>query len=397
MKRIIRKITAALLCAVMVMSFMPHAWAMEQDELADRIYSARDCMVAFADRGDTDLLAQSDLLPAGSTLSDWTAIAFHLAGIDDDYDTYLKGLREYVRSCYEKQGCIDRVRATEYHRIIMTVLALGEDPTCFSSDAEGDPVDLVADGTYNYVGDSLGKQGLNGWIFALIALDSGGYEVPEGARYTREMIIDEILSSREESGAFGLVSGSPNADITAMVLQALSPYYGVREDVRDAVDGALEWLSGQLSENCTFAKSDAYTDSESSESLSQVIIALCCLGIDPESDPRFSKGGTNILEALEGFRREDGGYAHTKDQTSGDYMATQQAMLALIAVYRLRTGGDPIYDLSGEVTPIALSKNSPAPTGKTPGGNNSRYIMLGAAALCLAAAAALMKRRKNNA
>ena len=39
MKRIIRKITAALLCAVMVMSFTPQAWAMEQDELADRIYS----------------------------------------------------------------------------------------------------------------------------------------------------------------------------------------------------------------------------------------------------------------------------------------------------------------------------------------------------------------------
>ena len=396
MKRIIRKITAALLCAVMVMSFMPQVWAMEQDELAERIYSARDCMVAFADRGDTDLLAQSDLLPAGSTLSDWTAIAFHLAGIDDDYDTYLKGLREYVRSCYEKQGCIDRVRATEYHRIIMTVLSLGEDPTCFAEDASGKPIDLVADGTYNYVGDSLGKQGLNGWIFALIALDSNGYEVPEGARYTREMIIDEILSSREENGAFGLVEGSPNADITAMALQALSPYYNKRDDVREAVDDALEWLSGQLNERCTFASSDAYIDSESSESISQVIIALCCLGIDPEKDPRFIKGGVSILSALEGFRRDDGGYVHTKDQSSGDYMATQQAMLALIAVYRLRSGGDPIYDLSGKASPITVSKSSPFSAKKTSGNIKAGYILL-PAALCLAAAAVIMKRRKSNA
>ena len=396
MKSIFRKAAAALLCAVMIISYMPSAYGMDTDELAVRIHSARDCMVAFADRGDVDLLSQSDLLPAGSTLSDWTAIAFHLAGIDDDYDTYLKGLREYVRSCYEKQGCIDRVRATEYHRIILTVLALGEDPTCFSEDASGKPIDLVADGTYNYVGDSLGKQGLNGWIYALITLDSNGYEVPEGARYTREMIIGEILSSREESGAFGLVKGSPSADITAMALQALSPYYTRREDVREAVDSALEWLSGQLGENCTFASSDSYIDSESSESISQVIIALCCLGIDPEKDLRFIKEGVSILSALEGFRRDDGGYVHTKDQSSGDYMATQQAMLALIAVYRLKSGGDPIYDLSGKASPITVSKSSPFSAKKTSGNIKAGYILL-PAALCLAAAAVIMKRRKSNA
>ena len=91
---------------------------------------------------------------------------------------------------------------------------------------------------------------------------------------------------------------------------------------------------------------------ESSESSSQVIIALCSLGIDPEIDNRFSRGKNNILAALEGFRRDDGGFAHELSESISDYMATQQAMLALISAYRLKTGQPRIYDFSSEAVPI---------------------------------------------
>ena len=302
------------------------------------IRSAIDCMRSYS-LNDGSLLSDHEQLPAGSSLSDWTAIAFYLAGAEDDYDSYRSALEDYVSESYRQNGCIDRVKATEYQRIALAALAVGADPTEFGKDADGKEIDLIADGTYNFIGESPGKQGLNGWIFALIALDAGNFKVPEDAKYTRETMISEILSAQEENGGFGLSGGSPDVDITAMALQALSPYLD-REDVKAAAERALNWLSGQLSESCTFSS----FGSETSESSSQVIIALCSLGIDPENDARFAKNGTNVLAALEDYRREDGGYAHTKDQDKSDYMATQQALLALIASDRLKAGQPRIYD-----------------------------------------------------
>ena len=348
MGRLIKKITALLLSAAFVLSFAGCGSKDKTEDLAGRIHSAADCMVSYAGRGDVYLLDQLDLLPAGSTLSDWTAIAFHLAGIEDDYEGYEAALREYVSGCYEKRGYIDKVKSTEYQRIILTVLALGKDPRDFGTDGNGEPLDLLAEGTYDFKGSSLGRQGLNGWIFALIALDSKNYEVPDGARYTKEEIIDEIIAGQSEEGGLGLTKGSSEVDITAMAIQALSPYYETREDVKACVDRGLDWLSLQMSDNCKFG----YTGVESSESSSQVIIALCSLGIDPEKDSRFCRGKGNVLEALEDFRRDDGGYAHDLSEGFSDYMATQQAMLALISAYRLKTGQPRIYDFSSEAVPI---------------------------------------------
>lgn len=54
-------------------------------------------------------------------------------------------------------------------------MALGADPTCFGRNPQGQPIDLIADGTYAWdTTSSLGTQGLNSWIFALITLDAGG-------------------------------------------------------------------------------------------------------------------------------------------------------------------------------------------------------------------------------
>ncbi len=71
---------------------------------------------------------------------------------------------------------------------------------------------------------SLGKQGINGWIWGLIALDSMRYEIPSDAFYTRDDIIKEILSRQLPSGGFTLSGTQPDPDITAMALQALAPY-----------------------------------------------------------------------------------------------------------------------------------------------------------------------------
>lgn len=386
MKKKWKKIAAVMAFIVLITGLAQNISAEEPDELEQRIRSAAECMQAYSQK-ESGLLSDQELLPAGSSLSDWTAITFYLADIDDDYDSYRKALETYVSECYRQADGLDRTKATEYQRIALAALAVGADPTSFGTDADGNPIDLIADGTYDFLGDSPGKQGLNGWIFALITLDAKGFKVPENAKYTREDMIGEILSAQEADGGYGLTKGTADVDITAMALQALSPYMD-RKDVKKSVEKALDWLGGQLSENCSYS----YLGEESSESSSQVIIALCSLGIDPEKDERFARDGRNVLEALEDYRREDGGYAHLKDQDSSDFMASQQAMLALTAVYRLKTGKSRLYDFTGgEGTVTEMD------TGTTKS-FNALYIIIPAAVIILAAVVLLViRRRKKNA
>ena len=76
------------------------------------------------------------------------------------------------------------------------------------SQPDGTTIDLIADGCYDCVVEGgPGAQGLNGWIFALLALDAGGYQAPEGARYTRETIIEAIVSAQGEDAYRAAASG----------------------------------------------------------------------------------------------------------------------------------------------------------------------------------------------
>lgn len=398
MKRRIKQIIAVLACAVLIMGLAQGIRAAEPDELEQRIRSAVDFMQAYTQK-EGGLLSDQALLPAGSSLSDWTAIAFERAGIEGDFDSYRKALETYVSDCYRQNGGIDRTEATEYHRVALAAIATGADPTNFGTDADGNPVNLIADGTYDFLGNSPGRQGLNGWIFALITLDAKGFEVPEGAKYTREDMLSAILSAQEEDGGFGLTKGTADVDITAMALQALSPYMD-RKDVAESAEKALDWLGGLLSESGSYS----YLGEEASESSSQVIIALCSLGIDPESDARFSRGGRNVLETLEDYRRADGGYAHTKDEDSGDFMASQQAILALTAVNRLRMGQTRLYDFTnGSETERPTEKEPETTTEAVPETEtntetttsiNALYIIIPAAVIILAVVIVLVIRRR---
>ena len=110
-----------------------------------------------------------------------------------------------------------------------------------------------------------------------------------------------------------------------MTLQALAPY---SDEAAEAIDAALTWLAAQMSEECTFTAYGAV----SSESISQVLTALAALGIDPQSDGRFTRGEATLLTALERFRQDDGSFAHALDDGEGNLLATAQAMLALAAL-----------------------------------------------------------------
>ncbi|WP_211222559.1 S-layer homology domain-containing protein [Paenibacillus daejeonensis] len=261
------------------------------------------------------------------------------------YDRYLTNLEQTLK---EKDGVLHRLKYTEYDRVILALTALGQ------------PVDDVAG--YNLLQpladyDTLIKQGINGPIFALIALDSRGYEIPahsgSGTQTSRQQLVDFILNREITGGGWTLDSSSSEADpdVTAMAIQALTPYYTGQARVKAAIDRGIAWLSGAQGADGGYLSWNA----SNSESAAQVVVALTGLSIDPHTDPRFIKNGHSLLEALLGFAATGGGFYHIlpggPDNGGAkpgevDVMATDQALYALVAYERFATGKSRLYDLS---------------------------------------------------
>ncbi len=353
MKKFLKIIVAAVLCVSSVMSAIP-AYAADDgccvanDELKEIIEGAvRFRMSCFSENG-TELPSEF-ISDAGNSYSDWYAVTLGRIGIRGDYGSYLALLRDYVERRYRTAEKLSAYAATEWHRIALTVLALGGDPTCFGTDADGNNIDLIADGTYNRSEiASLGAQGVNAYIWSLITLDSLGYEVPEESGDTRESMIFEVLGSQLDDGGFSLDGKKSDIDVTAMALQALSPYREA-ETVAAAAERAVLYLSEEQTPSGDFIS----WGQRSLESTAQVAVALCTIGIDPETDSRFIKDGNNIISSIMNYRADDGGFLRTYDnvpdkKASSDYVASEQALRALCAFYRYRNGLRSFYDFRSE-------------------------------------------------
>lgn len=229
------------------------------------------------------------------------------------FDGYYARVEQYVK---EKDGVLHARKYTEYSRVILAVTALGRDARGVAGYDLTKPL-----GDY----EKTVWQGINGPVWALIALDSGDYPVPVNAaaktQATRQMYVDCILSRQLENGAWSL-SGSGDTDLTAMALTALARYRQ-QEKVQTAVDRALDWLSAQQDGDGGFSS----WGTANSESCAQVVSALCALGL-PATDERFVKNGNTVLDVLLSYQQEDGGFAHVKGGGSNQ-MATEQALCAL--------------------------------------------------------------------
>ena len=339
MKITFKKIIALLMSMLMLLSACSGNPASTGDVLLDTANTAASAQKKLFDAAGK-LLSDSENFPAGTSVCDWTAMAFAMLDIDEDYDAYLSALQTYVTNHYETDGYLHRSKATEWHRIALTVMALGGNPESFGTDANGNSVNLIADGTYNFGGEDIGAQGNNAYIYALITLDAGNFTVPNSARYSREYLINALLKNQEEDGGFGIMKGKSDVDITAMAIQALAPYSG-QSEVYTAIDKALSMLSAAQNDDGSFTN----WDNVSSESCSQVIIALCSLGLDPKTDERFVKKGNSVFDALMSFRLSDGSFSHNLDSKESDAIATEQAILALCSMIKARDG-KRLYDFT---------------------------------------------------
>ena len=271
---------------------------------------------------------------------EWAVLGLARSGYSvpkDYFDNYYANVEKYVKSC---KGVLHERKYTEYSRVILALTAIGRDP----SNVAGYNL-LMPLGDF----DKTIWQGLNGPIWALIALDSGNYTIPKNTtaktQSTRQLFVDEILNRQQKDGGWTLDdTRDSDPDMTAMVLQALAKYQD-QSAVKAATDKALTFLSKAQDRNGGFAS----WGTVNAESTAQVIVALCELGISLD-DSRFVKNGHGLIENLLTFRQSNGSFTHTLDSAEGNnQMATEQGFYALVAIDRAENGKNSLYRM-GDVT-----------------------------------------------
>ena len=286
---------------------------------------------------ETGAYLQAQTAPSvGSIGGEWAVIGLSRAGLLSDAaaQSYEQAAEDYVKQAGSVR--LHHAKSTENSRTILGLTAAGYNA------ANVESVDLTAgltDMAY------LRAQGTNGPIWALIALDCHGYDIPQCAdgeeQVTREGLVAEILTSQCSDGGWTLAGDTADVDMTAMALTALVPYQE-ETDVKAAVEQALTWVSNAQQDDGGFMS----WGTANSESCAQVIVALTALGIDPAADARFTKAGGTAIDALCAFACEGGGFRHSDEQTEPDGMATEQGFYALAAYDRFRQGQTRLFDMT---------------------------------------------------
>lgn len=345
-----------------------------------------------------DFLVSQGTPEAGVSIGgEWTVIGLARSGRSiPGGSSYYNALVKYVKDTINTSTMrLDRSKSTENSRIILALTALGKDVTNV--------------GSYNLLAglnemSYLRKQGTNGPVWALLALDSHNY-APQGD-VTREKLIDTITGLQMENGAWYISDSNKSADtdMTAMAIQALAPYYKTNAKVKDAVDNALAYLSSIQKADGSFSAANG--GSASGESTAQVLAALCALGIDPVADSRFIKNGNTVLDGLCKFYVDGGGFRHNLNGER-NAMATEQCYYALAAYFRMKAGKTALYDMS-DVTlatntptnptkPVTPATPSSGSTASADTGDSSQMTLwLGGVLLSAAALTVLTRKRKRS-
>ena len=362
-----------------------------QKKYVDRLAvleAAEETLLFLQEQGqenfDTIFRETGDALLSQEEKSDWVLLGLARAGKlpENGGQAYLTALRK------AESEKLSATKATENARAVLTLTALGIDPR----DVDGkDFTRPLTDLSY------VQRQGINGPIWALIALSSHEY----GDEAAKMALIDSILTAQLADGGWALSGDRSEADVTAMALTALAPYRDTDKAVQAAVEKGVSLLSAMQvgPESPTWSGYGGFADRDgtvNAESCAQVVTALCSLGIDPDADERFIKGDGyggqySALDALLAFYT-GGGFAHTAyGQTDG--LATEQAYYAMTAVVRLKNGQAPLFTM----TEIGFAGKEPGePSTPAAGDGTDVGAILGMTVLC-GALCVLMHRKARRA
>ena len=278
----------------------------------------------------------------GTTAGEWTVLSLARgnyyakdnAYFTDYYDRIVETVNTTAASV-DLNGALHKNKSTENSRLIVALSAIGKNAT---SVGDWDLVEAYSANGFSWIK----KQGLNGTIWALIALDSNNYATTDTT--IRQQCVDSILSLQHDDGGWALSANltyASDPDVTGMALTALYPYRD-QEAVATACAEAITCLSEMQHDNGTFASGG----SECSESCAWVIVATTTWGINPDTDSRFIKNGNSVVDALlTHYLEEEAMFEHIIGAGS-NAMATDQSCYALVAYDRFINGKAALYDYS---------------------------------------------------
>ncbi|MEK4628401.1 InlB B-repeat-containing protein [Solibacillus sp. FSL R7-0682] len=393
------------------------------ENLDVRFWEDQQPDIGFYINASSRYILETVIAPSmGSTFGEWSVMDL-LRGMYTGYDyinyipanyftDYIGRIEGYVDM---KNGNLDRNKSTEWSRLTLALTALGYPIT----DVAG--YDFVArlseSHKFSY------RQGINGPIWEIIALDTGGYELyPDPSNddvNTVGKMIDYILNKEISNGGWALSGGIPDPDITAMALQAFAPYYlnssrydqtganATYQEFAQAVERAIVVLSQIQLTNGGYNS----WGSINSESTAQVIVALTAMNMDPLAtsislpninqtvdfitEGKYEDGvwTNNMIDALltfwangSGSSPEVGGFKHVTagydggggSGTSVNAMATDQALYGLIAYDRFKKSEKSLYDMSdmqnGEYQYMTASNNTIYFDGNQVGESSSKTV-----------------------
>lgn len=282
----------------------------------------------------------------GTNYGEWTVFGLARGGYyanDSQYFAdYYDRIVEYVNEKAAEinmNGALDKNKSTDNSRLIMALASIGKDAT---SVGNWNLVEAYSANGINWIK----KQGMNGTIWTLIALDCGGYETSDAT--IRQQCVDAIVNAQHNDGGWSLVTAKTqpsNVDVTGMTLTALYPYRD-QPAVAEACEEAFTWLSEAQLDNGGFP----YGKGETSESCVWAIVAATTWGINPDTDPRFIKNGNSAIDNLLTYYLEDEAKFEHGRGAGANAMATDQATYGLVAYDRLVRGQKALYDYSDVTT-----------------------------------------------
>lgn len=281
-----------------------------------------------------------------------------------------------IAYCESKDWQITRAKYSDYSKLILALTAIGVDAR-----------DVMGHNLLAYLSDyeNVSRQGNNGTIWALIALKSNpAYEIPEDPsavqQNSEELLVKKVVGMQCQDGGWTMMGTTGDSDMTGMAMQALASYYNKDgyEDVTAAIDKGLAWIEKNQLSSGGFGT----MNTETSESVAQIITALCGVGIDCVEDARFIKNGKWPMTGLFQYYMPEGGFMHVAADAGNngggaggiiDGMATEQGLYATVAYRRFLDGETFLYDMS-DVAISAGTKPVVSPTidtGSNSGGNSS--------------------------
>ncbi len=259
---------------------------------------------------------------------DWTVMDMAAYGLGSEMEQ--AGLIANALNVYNNT----KSSATDYERVAISLTSMGIDATAVDNGEAGtaDFIEKIAN--YNADKATPSLVTINAYIYALLAYDSGAYELPDSAYWTREKIKNHLLAQQLADGGWALGGTKADPDVTGMAISALANYWDDAA-VAAALDKAVNCLSNLQTATGGFKS----WGSENSNSASMVIVALSALGIDVDTDTRFIKEGKSAIDALLNYKTNDDRLGFT--DTTYNAMATEQGFRALVAYTKMLAVGEP--------------------------------------------------------